>query len=98
MVKVRVEFGRARKRINPEGEKNGKVELEMKELDLPGCRGKAERGTEQRRQPCKPRVHMTRRDRKSRQRQSLTDGMRMMVLKQRGREDEPSSSIPPRML
>ena len=60
------------------------TELEMKETrerDLPGHRGKAERGIGRHRQLCKPRVHMTRRDQKSRQRQFLTDRMRMTVLK-----------------
>lgn len=63
-------------------EKQTELEMkEMKERDLPGHRGKVERGIEQHRQLCKPRAHMTRRDQKSRQRQFLADRMRMTVLR-----------------
>ena len=68
----------------PRRQRNGKVGEAngiRNERDLPGRRGKAERGIEQRRQLCKPRAHMTRRDQMSRQRQFLTDRMRMTVSK-----------------
>jgi hypothetical protein len=54
------------------------------ETDLPDCQGMVGRGIEQHRQLCKPRAHMTPRDRRSRQRQFLTVRVRNDELRVRG--------------